>query len=267
MMAGLLTVVGSGTVVPEGDRGGSCSHMEAGGVRLLVDCGPGAAGSMARHGVPWDRLTHLALTHFHGDHVGGLPALFFAFKHAVRPPREEPLEVLGPVGTDRLFRKLSDALGGYVTDPGFPVEIREVEPESEVELREGVTLRARETPHTDESLAYRVDASAPGASVGWTGDTGRAPELGSLFEEVDVLLAECSLPEEEVGDNHLSPSGVAEIASAARPGRLLLTHVYPHFRSGRDVPSLVRAAGFTGRVELARDGAVCALDEGGREGR
>ncbi len=247
-----LTVVGSGTVVPEGERGGSSSFLEAGGARLLVDCGPGAVGSMARHGVPWERLTHLALTHFHGDHVGDLPGLFFALKHATRPGREEPLSVLGPAGTRRLFEGLSETLGGYLTDPGFPVEIRELEPGGEAELVPGVTLQARKTPHTDESLAYR--AAVPGGSVGWTGDTGPAPELGAFFEGVDLLLAECSLPEDEVGDNHLSPPGVAEIAAAARPDRLLLTHVYPHFRAARDVPALVNAAGYAGRVELAADG-------------
>lgn len=264
MTPGRLTVVGSGTVVPEGERGGSCSFLEAGGVQLLVDCGPGATGSMARHGVPWDRLTHLALTHFHADHVGALPGLFFALKHAVRPGREAPLVVAGPAGTVRLFERLSDALGGYLTDPGFPVEIRELEPDAALELRDGVTLRTRKTPHTDESLAYRVDA--PGGAAGWTGDTGPAPELGGFFEGVDLLLAECSLDEEEVGDNHLSPPRVAEIAASARPGRLLLTHVYPHFRSARDVPALVRAAGFAGRVELVRDGAVHELGASGGTG-
>lgn len=262
MTPGRLTVVGSGTVVPEGDRGGSCSFLETGGVRLLVDCGPGATGSMVRHGVPWDRLTHLALTHFHADHVGALPGLFFALKHAVRPARDRPLRVVGPARTRRLLEGLSEVLGGYVTDPGFPVEIREIEPGSTVDLRDGVTLGARRTPHTEESLAYRVNG--PDGSVGWTGDTGPAPELGAFFGGVDLLLAECSLDEDEVGDNHLSPSRVAEIAAAAGPGLLLLTHVYPHFRSARDVPSLVKAAGFAGPVELARDGTVRELD--GRAG-
>ena len=256
-----LTVVGSGTVVPEGDRGGSSSFLEGDGVRLLVDCGPGAVGSMARHGVPWERLTHLALTHFHGDHVGDLPGLFFALKHAVRPGREEPLTVLGPAGTRELFEGLSDVLGGYLLDPGFPVAVRELAPGGQEELGRGVTLAARKTPHTDESLAYRVDAAS--GALGWTGDTGPAPELGAFFEGVDLLLAECSLPEDEVGDNHLSPPGVAEIAAAARPGLLLLTHVYPHFRSAADVPALVRAAGFAGAVETARDGAVHAVGEAG----
>jgi len=255
-----LVVVGSGTVVPEGDRGGSAFWVEGDGVRALVDCGPGATGSLERCGLPWDRLTHLILTHFHADHVGALPGLFFALKHALRPAREEPLTVLGPPGTRRLFRGLAAALGDYFLEPGFPVEIEEDEPGGERPLARGVVLRTHATPHTEESRAVRLDFS--GGSAGYTGDTGPCPELGAFFRDVGVLVCECSLTEEEVGDNHLSPRGVAAIAEPARPELLLLTHVYPHVRRTRDVPSLVAAAGYAGRVELAEDGGVHPLAPG-----
>lgn len=249
-----LVVVGSGTVVPEGDRGGSSFWVEGDGVRALVDCGPGTVGSLERHGLPWDRLTHLVLTHFHADHVGALPGLFFALKHALRPSRSDALSVLGPPGTRRLFEGLADVLGDYFLEPGFPVEIHEDEPGEERPLAPGVALRTRKTPHTDESRAVRFDFER--GSVGYTGDTGPCPELGEFFEGTDVLVSECSLTEEEVGDNHLSPRSAAEIASRAGPELLLLTHVYPHVRRSLDVPSMVAAAGYAGRVELAEDGGV-----------
>lgn len=259
-----LVVVGSGTVVPEGDRGGSSFWVEGGGVRALVDCGPGASGSLARHGLPWERTTHLALTHFHADHVGGLAGLFFALKHAIRPPRGEAMTVLGPPGTEALFGGLASALGDYFLDPGFPVEVVEVDPGEGVELAGGVRLSTHATPHTDESQALRLDL--PGGAWGYTGDTGPCPELGDFFRGVDVLVCECSLTEEEVGDNHLSPRRVAEIATRAEPELLLLTHVYPHVRRSLDVPSLVAAAGYTGRTLLAEDGDVHAFASRGTDG-
>ena len=248
-----LVVVGSGTVVPEGDRGGSCYFLEGGGVRALLDCGPGAVQGVARHAVPWERLTHLVLTHFHGDHVGALPGFFFALKHGILPPREEELTVLGPPGTRELFRRLAEALGEYLLDPGFPVRLEELEPGSTRRLSGRVELITRKTPHTDESQALRLEA--PGGSVLYTGDTGPDPGLGDFGRGVDVLLCECSLTDEEVGDNHLSPSRVADVAVRAEPELLLLTHIYPHVRREHDVPSLVAAAGWSGRAELARDGA------------
>lgn len=254
---GRLVVVGSGTVIPEEDRGGSCYYVETGEVRALLDCGPGAVQGVVRHGVPWERLTHLVLTHFHADHVGALPGLFFSLKHGVRPGRDLPLEVWGPPGTRGLFEGLADVLGDYLRDPGFPLEVREVEPGDEVGLSREVRLSTRKTPHTEESQAVRLEG--PGGRVGYTGDTGPCPELGDFLAGADLLVCECALTDEEVGDNHLSPSRVAEIAARARPELLLLTHIYPHVRRRHDVARLVAAAGYPGRVELARDGAVHPL--------
>lgn len=258
---GRLVVVGSGTVIPEGDRGGACHYVEMGDVRALLDCGPGAVQSMARYDLPWSDLTHLVLTHFHGDHVGALPGLFFALKHGLWPEgRDRTLRVLGPPGTRALFRGLADALGDYLLDPGFPVELRELEPRSEVDLTGSVRLATFPTPHTDESHALRLRGGS--AVLGYTGDTGPSPELGGFMEGTDLLLSECSLADDEVGGNHLSPSTVADIAGRARPGLLVLTHVYPRLRRRHDVPALVAAAGWTGATEMARDGGAHPLGSG-----
>lgn len=254
-----LVVVGSGTVVPEGDRGGSCYYVEAGGARILLDCGPGAVQSLARLSLPWDELTDLVISHFHADHIGALPGLLFSLKHGSRAARaERPLDVWGPPGTRRLFEGLADALGEYVLDPGFPVRLREVEAGEEVSLAAGPTLRVHPTPHTEESRAIRLSSDA--RALGYTGDTGPSRPLGSFMAGVSVLVCECSLLDDEVGDNHLSPSRVAEIARLARPERLIVTHVYPHVRASYDVPTLIRAAGYVGgEIEMARDGLEVPL--------
>ncbi len=251
-----LVVVGSGTVVPEADRGGSCYWLEAGETRALLDCGPGVVQGLARWGLPWHRITDLVLTHFHADHVGGIPGLFFALKHGLLPEsREAGLTVRGPSGTRRLFERLADALGDYLLDPGYPLRIEELGPGEAGELSDGLLLRAHRTPHTEESQAVRIDGAV---SVGYTGDTGPSETLGPFMEGVELLVCECSLRDREVGDNHLSPSRVARIAGDARPDRLLLTHVYPHLRR-LDVAAMVREAGYDGAIELARDGLEIRL--------
>lgn len=80
------------------------------------------------------------------------------------------------------------------------------------------------------------------------------------MSETDLLIAECSLPDDLVGDNHLSPSSVARIADRANPGLLLLTHIYPQFRAVVDVARRVADAGFAGRVEVAHEGWRTDLD-------
>lgn len=253
-----LTVAGCGTVVPEADRASSCHWVEEGDVRLMMDCGFGAVQALARTGLPWSRVTHLFLTHFHADHVGALPGLFFALRHGIHPERTAaPLEVWGPVGTRALFDGLASALGEFLLDPGFPVSIRELEPGASIAAGD-LVVTCRKVPHTAESIALRVDSTANGAALVYTGDTGPDEALAAFTEGVDVLLAECSLPDELVGENHLSPARVARLARRAGVGRLVATHIYPQFRLSSDVPALIGAAGYEGRVHLAHEGL--ALD-------
>ncbi len=250
---GRIVVVGSGTVVPEGSRGGSSFFYEQADARILVDCGPAAVQSMARHRLPWEDLTDLVVTHFHTDHVGGLPALFFSLTYGMLPAtRSEPLDVWGPPGTVRVFDGLEAALGDFFRNPGFPVRVHEVDPDAEVALGSGPVLRTHKTPHTPESQAIRLDAA--GSGFGYTGDSGPSTTLGAFLHGLSVLVCECSLPDDLVGDNHLSPSSVARIAAEARPDLLLLTHIYPQFREAVDVPNLVREAGYEGKMGVASDG-------------
>jgi ribonuclease BN (tRNA processing enzyme) len=246
-------VVGCGTVVPEADRACSAYWVEGGEVRALLDCGPGAVQALARLRLPWAGLTDLVISHFHADHVGAIPGLLFSLKHGVWPdPRTEPLRVWGPPGTRRLFEGLADALGEFVLDPGFQVEIREDPPGAERLLGDGLRLRSVATPHTPESRALRIERG--GVSLAYTGDTGPEDALAEHFAGVDLLVCECSLPDEMAIDTHLSPTSVARLAERARPRLLLLTHVYPQFRAAFDVPALVRAAGWGGRLDMAAEG-------------
>lgn len=253
-----LTVVGCGTVVPEPDRSCSAYLLETPGASILLDCGPGTVRSLARVGADWAGVTDLWISHFHTDHIGDLPALLFALKWGLLPERRTaPLAIWGPRGTRRMLEAFATAAGPHVLDPGFDVSVREVDPGDRGLFSGGLELRALSTPHTEESLAVRLDG--PGVSLTYTGDTGPAVALGEFAAGTDLFVCECSLPDEVVGDNHLGPTAVARFAAAADPGLLLVTHVYPQLRTATDVAALVRAAGYGGRVELAEEGWATEL--------
>lgn len=247
----MFTVVGSGTAVPEPDRVCSGYLLETPDVRLLLDCGPGIVHHLARFSLPWQRLTHVAITHFHNDHLGELPALFFSLKHGQLPPRSEPLTLIGPAGLAERREHLAEALGEHVRDPGFPVTEVEIAPGSEHVLADEIVLRCHKTPHTEHSVCYRVDGS--GWSVGFTGDTGYSEDVARFLAGTDLLAMECSMPEAWAMDTHLTPSRVARMARIAAPGELLVTHVYP-LLDRAELPDLLRAAGWTGRTAIAHDG-------------
>ncbi len=246
-----LVTVGTGTVVPDPERASACHWIEHGEARLLVDCGAGALQGLARYGLAWADVGHLIISHFHTDHIGEIPSLIFALRHALETPRRTPLEVWGPVGTGHLFEAWADALGSWLVEPGFDVAIHELQPGSSVDVS-GVQVWVAKTPHTDESLALRFEAC--GSALAYTGDTGPSEELGEFFQGVDLLLAECSLPEELAVEIHLSPTSLARLATDAGVGRLAVTHVYPQLRR-LDVPRLIRQAGYSGEVIMVTDGS------------
>lgn len=257
-MTPVLTVIGSGTLVPSGERSSACHLVEAGEHNLLLDLGPGAVHGMARHGKPWWQVTHVVLTHYHADHFGDLPHLLFALKWAAPSPRIVPLHVLGPPGLRDRVAALRSAFGEFIVDPGFEVAWHEVDRRGGWEGvgDRALSLRFLPVPHTDSSVAVRV--AAGDRALGYTGDTGPDPTLGPFFRGANVLLSECGYPDPPPSSSHLSPSSVAAMARSARPGVVVLTHLYPPLDCA-SAPRLVRAAGYEGRVVCARDGASFAL--------
>ena len=75
---------------------------------------------------------------------------------------------------------------------------------------------------------------------------------------VDLLISECAYAEPPPADIHMTPAQVAALAREARPGLLLLTHLYPPL-SADTVPELVRSAGYDGPVICPSDGDAFPL--------
>lgn len=245
-----LVTVGTGTVVPHPERGSACHWVEEGPTRVLMDCGAGGLHGLARAGLDWGRVSHLLISHFHADHIAEIPSLIFALRHGLEVPRGDLLEIYGPRGTRAVFDGFTQAYGAWITDPGFGLSIHELEPGASGRL-DRLELRVGKTEHTDESLAFRIESGD--VALGYTGDTGPADGLAEFFRDVDLLLAECSLPEALVSDNHLSPERLGRLAAASNARRLAVTHVYPQLASV-DIPSLIRKEGYAGEIVLASDG-------------
>lgn len=246
--ATILTVVGSGTLLPDPARGSACFHVGSRGHDLLMDAGPGALHGLARAGLDWRAIDTIAISHFHNDHVSDLPALLHAYRF---DGADRPLTLVGPTGLSDFMERLSALHGAWILEPSRPLTV--------VELAEGgrwtptggeIGVESVPTPHTDTSVAYRV-GTADGA-VGYTGDTGPSKRLPSFLEGCRVLVAECAVADPPEIDTHLSPRSAAGLAAEARPELLLVTHVYPPRRPERVVAEIAKL--YEGRVEAAHDG-------------
>ena len=244
--------------MPHAERVGSAYFVRIGTSRVLLDCGPGVVHHLARFELPWQELTHLCISHFHTDHIGDIPALIFALKYGQLEPRTQQLCVFGPTGTRKLFRKLAAAFGDYMKDPGFEINITEFKPARSERhaLNDVAHISAAPNKHTDASIAFRIDG--PHTAIGYTGDTDHNVDVGAFLQAVDLLIAECSLPDELAIDGHLTPSRLAAFARVALPKRVLITHMYPQMPRA-EVVDLVQRAGWEGDMTLAEDGLRIAL--------
>jgi ribonuclease BN (tRNA processing enzyme) len=246
-----LTVLGSGTVAPSAERTAPAHWVTAEPVRLLMDCGAGTLHRAAAFDLPWERVSHIAISHFHPDHWSELPLYLFALRWATEPQRADRLELIGPHGLRRRLEILAQASGDWLIEPEFPLTVTELSAGDSRELAAGVSLETCKTPHTDESLAYAV-RSNEGRLV-YTGDTGPSDDLARWADGCDLLLAECSLPDERAIDLHLTPRTAGALARRATARRLVLTHFYPVF--GDADPAVLAAAEFDGEITVAQDGS------------
>jgi ribonuclease BN (tRNA processing enzyme) len=222
-----------------------------------MDCGSGVVHRMAQLGLDWAAVTHLALTHFDADHVSDVATFFVALRWGQLPPRAEPLDVIGPPGTQALLERLAAALWDKLLTPGFEVRVHELAPGGDFDLGDGVWLAAHKVPHTVESVAYSVERR--GARVVYTGDTSYDESLARWAAGCQLLLCECSLPANMAVASHMTPEACGRLAALASPAHLALTHFYPPVERV-DVAAAVALA-YGGPMTLAHDGWTYEIEE------
>jgi ribonuclease BN (tRNA processing enzyme) len=241
-----LVMLGTGTLVPSASQASAGVAILHDGAVYLFDLGRGVLGRMVQAGLDPLGLRRLHLTHLHPDHCCDLVPLLFALSYAPRPPRTDPLTVVAPVGLADLLGHLQAAWRWL--KPPFPLEIREIGAGA---WEDGLAvLRAEPLAHgPTPNLWYRVEIG--GRSVAYTGDTGPTEALLSLARRVDILVAECSLPDTVESTTHMSPSRLGPVAEAVGCGTLVVTHLYPQ----NDPQTVVRVLKqhYGGRVILAED--------------
>ena len=247
-----LTILGSGTVVPSGSRNSAGYFVELPDARIMMDCGAGTVHALARFGLPWEQMTHLFISHFHVDHIGELASLLFAFRYGMKTNRSEPFTIIGPLGLDRVIDGLKMAFGPKHFEAKFPVNLRTITPGERLELGSDSTLSVAKTPHTQESLAVRIESR--GRVLCYTGDTDYSEQLAGFFTKADVLISECSLREPREGVRHLSVRQAARLAAKSEVAKLIVTHFYFEVDETELKAELERE--YPGEVIIGRDGLV-----------
>jgi ribonuclease Z len=150
-----LVFLGTAGSMPTAQRAPAALLVRRGGDRLLFDCAEGTQRQLLRSSVGLVELGEIFVTHFHADHILGLPGLFKTF--SLRG-RERPLEVHGPRGLVDLLGSLKRVVGKL----SYEVQVVEVEPGDVLE-RDGYRLAAFAVAHGVPAVGWSlIEATRPG---------------------------------------------------------------------------------------------------------
>jgi len=201
-----LVFLGTAGSMPTAQRAPAALLVRRGGDRLLFDCAEGTQRQLLRSSVGLLELEEVFVTHFHADHILGLPGMFKTF--ALRG-REIPLSVYGPRGLVDLLGSLKRVVGKLT----YEVNLMELDPGDVIE-RDGYRLATFGVAHGVPSLGWSlIEATRPGRfDVGEANALGvpDGPERGALQRGEHVTL----------GDGHaVTPE---QVLGPPRPGRKLV---------------------------------------------
>ena len=243
-----VTLLGSGTAIPDAQRGSPGIAVSVDGWNIFLDCGSGSLYRAARFGVPVDQVDCVFLSHLHPDHSGDLVPLLFALRNP-ELERQKDLTVLGPEGLHEFFGNLEKVYGDWVQPEGYRLDIQSLN----TGKRSFGTWRIRVCPvnHGPPALACEITDSQ-GRRLVYSGDTDYCPPLAAFARDADLVIMECSFPEGTEHTGHLTPSKAGKMAREAGCRKLLLTHFYPACK-GQDLLTPCRRF-FDGPVLLAEDG-------------
>jgi ribonuclease BN (tRNA processing enzyme) len=245
--APVVTIVGCAPAW--GNPGEPCSSylVEAGGARILLDCGPGAFAALRELD---DRpLDAVVLSHLHFDHIADLIPFGFCRRYSVLQDWPAPRLLAPPGGIERLGA-LAVAGGGNADHLDGPFRLEEYLPGEPAAIGD-VRLSFTALRHPGVSHAIRIESG--GRSLVYSGDTGATPALAGAATGADLFLCEATYAAEGgVSDHvHSSPADAGQAATDAGAGRLVLVHLDAALRE-----RAVSAAGatFTGTVEAGVPG-------------
>lgn len=246
-----IVIVGSGTGIPLADRGSPCILLISGAEYNLFDLGPGSLRRLARLGIPHQEIDRVILTHFHPDHSADLVHFLFATNNPSVLKEREPFLLAGPKGLKKFLGGLQKAYGRWLNVPPSLLGMDELDLSGPDRRSLGkLDLFSLPLRHTPNSLAYRVEEPGGGRFV-YSGDTGYSEELIEFAQGADLLVLECSFPEEDEDAKHLTPVLAGRIAARSRARRLLLLHFYPEVLA-TDIARQCRLA-YQGELILGRD--------------
>ena len=150
-----VCLLGTGGMMPLPYRWLTALMVRYNGSSLLIDCGEGTQIAIKEKGWSFKPIDVICFTHYHGDHISGLPGLLLTMGNA---DRTEPLTLVGPRGLERVV----NALRVIAPELPFPIKYVEItEPEQAFEMN-GYRLKAFRVNHNVLCYGYTMEVDRAG---------------------------------------------------------------------------------------------------------
>ena len=150
-----LCLLGCGGMMPLPNRKLTSLMARYNGSSILIDCGEGTQVAIREKGWSFKPIDVICFTHYHADHISGLPGLLLTLGNA---QREEPLLMIGPRGLE----KVVNALRVIAPDLPFSIEFRELKEKEEIVEVCGLRIRAFRVNHNVICYGYNLEIDRPG---------------------------------------------------------------------------------------------------------
>jgi ribonuclease Z len=244
-----LTILGAAAAVSDATHDNTHFILQGDHSNILIDCGSNAVVKLRRVGINFEDLSDVILTHFHPDHVYGVPMLL---SHMSLLGRHHPLDFYGLSHCVERTEQLIEAFSWFDWPQMFPVMFHRL-PERVDELvidNEDFRITGYPVVHYGlPTIGLRILSKASGKIIGYSCDTAPCPNVVELGRDADMLIHEAA-GADPLG--HCSATQAAELATAAGAQRLVLVH-YEVWDKDPTVLINEARARFDGPVELGTD--------------
>ncbi|GAB2765544.1 MBL fold metallo-hydrolase [Rhabdobacter roseus] len=216
-----LTVVGSGDAFGSGGLLNTCFYVAAPSVRFLIDCGATTLPGLKQRGLKSEDVDVIILSHFHGDHFGGVP---FLLLDAAVTKRARPLTIISPPGArPRIIRLLEVLYPGTEVLEKIQVNFLEYQP-YETLTTKYLSVQAYPVVHTEAALPHGLRISVAGKVISYSGDTEWTDTLLDLARDADLFICECNFYDTQV-KGHLNYLTLRQRLPELGHKKILLTHL------------------------------------------
>ena len=150
-----VCLLGSGGMMPLPYRWLTALMTRFNGSSLLIDCGEGTQIAIKEKGWSFKPIDVICFTHYHGDHISGIPGLLLTMGNA---DRKEPLTLIGPKGLERVV----SALRVIAPELPFPIIYKEIEGAEQTFELNGYRLKAFRVNHNVLCYGYTMEIDRAG---------------------------------------------------------------------------------------------------------